>query len=525
VTLLVLIACVNLANLLLARAAGRRKEIAVRRAIGASRARLVRQLLTESLTVSLLGGALGLLMSVWVTRVLLAYLPRRHMPITLDVSPDMRVLGFALLLSVITGILFGLAPAIQAARAHPGPALKNDPGAATIPRERAALRRSLLVTQVALCVLLLIGAGLFVRSLRNLKTTDPGFVAEKVMTASVDPGLSGYGARETLALAPRLLEQVQSIPGVRSAAVSGVSLMSSGGHGFAVSVEGQPQGQPAAAESIGWNCVTPGYFRTLGVPLVSGRDFGQDDGPGASKVAIVTERFARRFWPNENPIGKHVGAPGQAPDTAVVGVVKDSRFRSLREDTLMVYEPLAQQRRLPVIAFSVRTYQDPKMILPALRDRVRQVDPNLPLFDVSTVEERIDASLVQERLLATLSGSFAVIAVALAAVGLYGVIACEVARRTREFGIRLALGARRGDVLGMVLRDSMAPVGVGLALGWAGAAAASRLVSSLLFGVSGMDVATYAGISALLTAVALVAVWVPARRAVRVDPVAALKYE
>ena len=523
VGLVLLIACANVANLLLARAKTREKEIAVRLALGASRFRLARQLLTESLLLSLFGALFGLLFALWATDLLVNLVGRSRF--TLELHPDLRALGFNLGVAVLTSILFGLAPAIQATRPDLISALKNEIPTLAGGAGRFELRKMLVVTQVALSLSLLVGAGLFVRTLRNLNGLDLGFRADKVLLLSMSPSLNGYNPEQARNFYAQLLERVKTLPGVQQASFADIPLLS-GAWVTGVTIEGY-QPRPGQDMSITAKNVEPKFFETMGIPLLTGRDFAATDGPGAPKVAIINETVARSFWGNENPIGKRIGIESPLPDSEIIGVIKDTKYRNLKEQIpRTVYVPLAQTVvRAAECVLHIRTTGEPKDLIAAIRHEARALDKDLPLYNVKTFNELKAEGMLQERAVATLSSFFGLLALLLASVGLYGVMAYAVARRTREIGVRLALGAQAGDVLKLVIRQGMALVVVGLIIGLAVAMTLTRFIADQLYGVRPADPATFAAISLLLTAVALLACYLPARRATKVDPMVALRIE
>jgi putative ABC transport system permease protein len=523
VGLVLLIACANVANLSLARAATREKEIAVRLALGASRFRLARQLLTESLLLSIFGGMLGLLLAFWATDVLVNLVAQSRF--TLELQPDLRMLGFNLGVAVLTGILFGSAPAAQTTRPDLTSALKSAVPTLAGGAGRFDLRKLLVVAQVALSLSLLVGAGLFVRTLQNLKGLDLGFRADKVLLLSMNPGLNGYKPDQARNFYAKLLERVKTLPGAQSASMADHPLLG-GATITGIAVEGY---QPRPGENMSTTAkkVEPGFFETMGIPLLLGRDFAASDGPGAPKVAIINETLARSFWGKENPIGKRIGAESRTPDCEIIGVIKDTKYRTLKEQIpRTVYLPFAQvEARTAERVLHVRTAGEPKDLIAAIRHEARSLDKDLPLYDVRTFTELTAEAMSQERIIATLSSFFGLLALLLASVGLYGMMAYAVARRTHEFGVRLALGAQTGDVLKLVIRQGMALVAVGLIVGLAVAMTLTRFIASQLYGVGATDPATFAAISLLLTAVALLACYLPARRATKVDPIVALRIE
>ncbi|HEX5724089.1 MAG TPA: ABC transporter permease [Longimicrobiaceae bacterium] len=520
-----LIACANVANLLLARTAARRRELAVRASLGAGRGRLARQLLTETVLLALAGGAVGVLMAFWTTNVLAGFRPPAGESVRLDTGPSLPVLAFCLGLALLTGTVLGAVAALRAGRGDLVPALKAQPGSDG--GGRIGVRGVLVATQVALAVVLLVGAGLFLRSLRNLQAVDPGFGARNVLLASVDLESAGYDAERGRAFYDRLLEAVRGLPGVEGATLARTVTPQPGGSRYdGMEVEGYV---PAEGEVVGFdvNVVGAGYFETLDVPLLRGRGFTAADREGAPRVMVVNETMARRYWPGADPLGRYVrlGTESTAPRLQVVGVARDGKYRGLREEpTTNAYFPLAQAFR-PSMTLLVRARGEPAALAGAVRAEVRVLDPSLAVFDVRTLREHLGQAMSQERMAATLVTGFGSLALLLAAVGVFGVLAYWVAQRSREIGIRMALGASRRGVLRLVLGRGMAFVAAGLAAGIAAAFALTRLAGSLLYGVSPTDPATFAAVAAVLGGVALLAGWLPAARAARVDPMVALRQE
>jgi predicted permease len=522
--LVLLIACANVANLLLARAAARRREIAVRLALGAGRRRLIRQLLTESLMLALFGGGAGLLLAGWGAGLLMAFKPPLPFPIELDLQADWRVFGFMFGVSLLTGIVFGLTPALASSRPDVVASLKDETGADVTGGRTGRLRGSLVVTQVAVSLLLLICAGLFLRSLRNASSIDPGFDADNLLALSMDLQLQGYDETKGRNFTDRLLERARSLPGVVSASMTDeLPLRGFGGSRRGVTIEGYTA-QPGESTEIYSNLVAPGYFETLRIPLLQGRTFRQQDDASAPGVALVNEAFARRYWPGQQPLGKQIQmGDGRNGYTTVIGVVKDGKYSSLSEEaTPFIYFNMEQNFELsPTLV--VRTQGAPLASLAAVRAEVAALDKNLPIYDVKTMRQHLGLALLPARLAGGVLGVFGLVALALAAAGIYGVMAYSVSQRTREIGIRIALGANARDVLRLVARQGMTLVTVGMAIGLAAALALTQLLKSLLFGVSATDPLTFTVIALMLTFVALLACWIPARRATKVDPMVALR--
>jgi predicted permease len=526
VGLVLLIACANIANLLLARATTRQREIAVRMAIGASRARLVRQMLTESLLMAFLGGALGVLFAAWASGALLAMVSTGPEPLPLNVAPDARVLAFTFLVSLATAILFGTAPALRATRVDVAPALKEGRGAVSL-ASRGRLAKTLIVSQVALSLVLLIGAALFLRTLVNLANVDAGFNKENVLLFGIDPVDVGYKEDARLAnLYQQIERRVSAEPGVRAASISFFTF-NIGGWTGSVSIQGRPR-TPENDMSATFNVVGSAYFPAMGIPLLVGREFGDQDTEESPKVAVINQTMAQRYFPGGSPIGRRFGLggdPKHSNDIEVVGVVKDAKRESLRERPFpAAYFPHAQR-----IGYynnlEVRYSGDPKAIIAEVRRAAGEVDRSLPVTYQNTLAEQVDQSIASQALIARLSAFFGLLAVFLACIGIYGLMAYAVTRRTSEIGIRMALGAGRPRVLWMVMRESLILVGAGLVIGLPVALAAERLVSKMLFGLKPADPLSVSGAAILLLTFAVIAGYLPARKASLVDPMVAVRYE
>ena len=538
VGLVLIIACGNVANLLIARASGRQKEIAIRLALGASRMRVIGQLLVESTLLALLGGLAGLALASWTDHLLLRFLPNSQGNVFISSAPDWRILGFNLAIALLTGLLFGLLPALQCTRPDVAPILKDEAGNVLGGSSQARFRKGLIVAQVTFSLLLLIGAGLFIRSLRNLKMLDPGFRTENLIAFSVDPTMNGYSPERTRLLYKQLTESVAGLPGVTSAALTAVGLLEGNEWDSSITIEGY-QAKPGENMSPYCNAVSPGYFATMGIPLLLGRDFTLKDEhtaapePGLNipnfRVAIANEKFVMHYFGDANPIGRHIGFgidPGTKTPMEIIGVVKDAKYTSMRDEIpRQLFFPYLESTVGGGMTAYVRTTAEPSQMFQALRSAVRRLDANLPLYKMRTVDEQMDQSLLTERLIAILSTVFGLLATVLAIVGLYGVMAYTVNRRTREIGIRMALGAVSRNVIWLVMREVVMLIGVGVAIGLPAAWGLSRLVQTQLYGITPNDPATLAMATLLLVIVACAAGYIPALRATRVDPVTALHYE
>jgi predicted permease len=523
VGLVLLIACANLANLLLARAASRHREIAVRLALGAGRARLIRQLLTESLLLSLIGAAAGVLLAGGGTQYLLKLLASGRTTVLLDAQPDARVLIFTGLLSVLTALLFGLAPALRASRMDLIPALKEGGRGAEFGGSRQRLSRGMMVAQIALSLILLVGAGLFLRTLRNLHSINLGFERENVLLVALDPSHSGYTPQQIRGLFLELLEGLQAIPGVRSASLSWNPPLAGGGSSRTVSVEGRAP-SPEASREIYLNWVAPRYFETLGIPLIAGRDFGSYDTQDSPRVVILNQTMARVFFGDATPIGHRIKVEDN-DIREIVGVVGDSNYLEIRERITPTLYVNTFQAPTPGDEFAIRTAGDPDAVIPAVRREIENQAKVVAIANVRTLASQVDAWIVQERLVALLSSCFGGLALFIAAVGLYGVLSFAVARRTREIGIRMALGAQPRDVTAMILKEILWLVCLGFALGIPLALVLGRFVGDLLYGLTPTDPLAIAVGALVMLLVALCAGWVPARRASQVEPLVALRCE
>jgi predicted permease len=516
VGLVLLIVCANVANLLLSRAAQRQKELSVRLSLGATRSRLIRQLLTESLLLAAIGGGLGILVAYW-GRVLL--------PGTAAQAPivDIRVLAFVLTITFVTGILFGIAPALRATGGDVGAALKQS--GRSIVAGRSLLGKALLVVQVAISVVLLVGAGLFLRTLQNLRHVDVGFNPENVLLFRISPQMNRYDEKRTLALYKDMFERLAAVPGVRAAALTNPALLSGNTNITSFFVRGRTYAQ-GQDDGIHRMVVSPSFFETMQIPIVLGRGFTERDHETAPKIAVINEAAARKYFPNENAIGQRFGSSVEnSGQIEIVGVLRDAKYSSVREAAPpTLYLPYVQTRQGSAI-IAVRTAGAPGAATNSVREAVRQIDPNLPMTDVSTQIEQVERRFAQEKVFAQAYSLFGGLAVLLAAIGLFGLMSYNVSRRTNEIGIRMALGAQRDDVLRLVMRESMILVAAGIAAGVAIAVGASRLVETLLFGLAGTDPVTLIGAVGVMGTVAALAGFLPARRAARVDPMVALRYD
>jgi predicted permease len=534
VGLVLLIACANVANLLLSRASARQREMAIRLALGGGRTRLLHQLLIESLLFAAMGGALGLVIAAWSERALIDFFATQRAGFGIDLSLNTRVLTFTLIVSLLTGLLFGLLPALRATRLDPGEALKQQPAGASTglafssfsSSNRQPLSRALIVLQVAISLLLLGGAGLFVRTLQNLRNMDFGFNPEHVLLLTIEPSLARYDAARQQTLYRDALERFNAVPGVQAAGAVRFGLINGGYSGRNVFIDGVADKE----RNVAYNLITPRFLEAMGIPRIAGRDFNASDTAMSPRVAIVNEKFARYYFGTENVIGQRIGFDRDTSNSVeIVGVVRDTKYFRLRtESPRTVWTPVAQAATGTTaerMTLTVRTAADPVRMASMLTRELQTIAQDVPIRGVKTMEAQLDSALSRERLLATLSTVFGGLALLLACIGLYGVMSYAVIRRTTEIGIRMALGARRGDVIRMVLRDSAWLVGFGIVIGLVTFVLSARYVESQLFLLKPTDPVSLTVACALLAAAASIAAFVPAWRAARVDPLIALRYE
>jgi putative ABC transport system permease protein len=528
VGIVLLITCANVANLLLTRASARQREIAIRLALGAGRWRLVRQLLAESVLLALAGGIIGVLLAYWANTLLLAFKPSVSIPITIDLSLDYRVLGFSLLVSLLTGIVFGLVPALQTSRPNLVPALKSEQVSSRRRYQGSRFHSFFVIAQMALSLVLLIGAALLFRSMQNAYRVNPGFEKTGRLLLSVDLDLGGYTASEGQQFYRQLMDRVQSLPGLRSASLTTLFPLSFSSAEDAIVIEGR-ESQPGGL-MVGLTHVSPRYFETMGIPLVQGREFSPHDTETGPKVVIINQTMARRFWPDESPLGKRIKFDRwdpQRPSYEVVGIAKDSQFRTLGESPRPFIYLCLRQEYSSSVTLVAHTERDAGEMLATLRHEIEGMNANLPVFDVKTVTEHLGVSLVPLRIATALLGLLGILALSLASVGLYSVVSYSVTLQRRDLGIRMALGAKSVQVLQLVLRRGtiLALIGAtaGLGLGLVLAYALSSL--GLLYGISALDPTTFLGASGFLVLVALLASYLPARRAAKIDPAVTLRQE
>jgi predicted permease len=518
VAMVLLIVCANVANLLLSRATTRQKELSVRLALGATRSRLIRQLLTESLLLASMGGALGILVGFWGIQLLPGTAGRM-------MALDWRVLVFVLLITGLAGIVFGIAPAIRGTGMRVSSTLKETGG--SVIGSHRVMGKSLLIVQVAISLVLLVGAGLFLRTLQNLRRVDIGFNPQKLLLFRVIPQMNRYDEKRTAALYNEMLERLQRVPGVRGVAMSQPALLSGSTSSTSVYIQGRAYpNTPKQSDSIHRLIISPNFFKVMEIPVLMGRGFTDRDHESAPRVVVINETAARMYFPNENPVGQRFGPTLESSgEYEIVGILRDAKYNSVRAAAPpTMYVPYMQARRGNTV-FEVRTAGPPESVVGSIRDAVGQIDPNLPIMDISTQIEQIERRFQQERIFAQATTLFGGLALLLASIGLFGLMSYAVSRRTNEIGIRMALGARREDVLWHVLRESMILVALGAAIGLGITFAAGRLIATLMFGLSPTDGATVLLAIAVLALVSAIAGYLPARRASRVDPLLALRHE
>jgi predicted permease len=529
VALVLLIACTNVASLLLARGAARQREFAIREALGASRGRIIRQLLVESLLCAFVGGSLGVVLGSWLIGVLTPIVVANEGIQGLTPHLDSAVLVFAVGTSLLSGIFFGIFPAFRVTRSSVSETIKDQGSTSSASISHVRFRKALVAGQIAFTTLLLAGAVLFVRTLWNLRNVDLGLRTENVISFSIAPALNGYDTRRAIALIDQLRGRVASLPGVRSVGSAEIAALTGGDEGSNITAEGGAQ-LSEDLQDVNLVPVSARYFSTLGIPLLSGREFTDADSATSPKVAVASEAMVKRFFPGRNPVGMHFAFGGGSKirlDIEIVGVVKDVKQDHVRSVTPnpYVYLPYSQRSKLSSMTFYVSSIRDPLLLGPELQSQVRELDASLPVDNVKTMERVVEEDLFPARMVAVLSASFAALAALLAALGIYGVLAYLVVQRTREIGIRMALGAKAGDVRWLIAKEVGAMVIAGVTVGVPLAYALARLSESLLFGVKAGNPSAYVLGLGLIAAVALAACWIPARRATKVDPLVALRYE
>jgi predicted permease len=527
VGLVLLIACGNVANLMMARGAARQREIAVRMALGAGRGRLIKQFLVESVLLSLVGGAVGLLVASWTSNALISAIPASAGMLGLKADLDVRILGFSLILSILAGIIFGLMPAFRSTKLNLETTLREQGSSVSGGRSQVRFRKALVASQIILTSVLLIGAGLFARSLSNLRGVDLGVRTDHLIEFTVSPALNGYTPERAKALFERVREGLNGVPGVEATTAAEIGLFTDSNSSSNMTIEGY---QAAEGEDMNVfrNGIGPSFFSTMGIPLVSGREFNASDTATSQKVGIINEAMARRFFAGRDPIGRRfrIGAGPEPPDIEIVGVVKASKHATVKEvEQPFAYFPYLQEPDLGRLTFYVLTSGEPSSISGAIRAEVRRHDDDLPVFEMKTFEARVDESLFGERLMSMMSVSFGFLAAALAAIGLYGVMTYTVARRTREIGIRMALGASQGSVARLILREVGVLLLIGLLVGLPAGFALGRLAEAILFGVKASDPIVFVIVTVMLCSVSLLGGFLPARKAAGVDPIRALRYE
>ncbi|MBA2305053.1 MAG: FtsX-like permease family protein, partial [Acidobacteria bacterium] len=522
--LVLLIACANIANLLLARAGGRSGEMAVRLSIGADRGHLIRQLLTESLILAAIGGAVGLLIAQWTLHLIASILPREAAE-TFRIQLDGTVLLFAAALTIATGLLFGLFPALHSTRPDLLSILKGQSGQPSGAKGAAMFRTSLAVFQIAISMALLIAAGLFVKSLANVSRVDLGLKTENVVAFGLSPELNAYTQERSQALYSRIEDVLTALPGVTGVTSAMVPVLSGSNWGTDVTVQGFKRG-PDIDSNARFNMIGPGYFKTLGIPLLAGREFTVQDVKGAPKVAIVNEAFVKKFNLGSDAVGKLMTDEGEKPDTQIIAIAKDSKYSEVKDAVpALFFSPYKQTEQVRSMTFYVKTAGDPAQFVAQIPRVMQGIDPNLPVEELRTLAEQARQNVFMDRFIGIMSTSFAVLATLLAGIGLYGVLAYTVAQRTREIGLRMALGAAPSRVRLMILRQVGIMTIIGGAIGLLLAVWIARLAEGILFNMKGRDPVVFAGAAITLALVALAAGFVPAHRASKVDPMTALRYE